>query len=366
MPEYHPPKAPSMAGRAGSVTDKHVSAGDARASASITGAVRRAPGRSGAAEVEAGGTRPAGIASLATALPDQVVGNAPIAARIGVSEDWIPSRTGVRERRHAEPGVTLAGLAAEAGSRALERAGVDPADVDLVLVATLTQDELLPNAAPLVAERVGATGAASIDLGSACTGFVAGLALAAGQVETGRADTVLLIGAELLSRVLDHGDRSTASLFGDGAGAAVITAGGAGRIGPVLLRSDASGADCIRIEHEERAIRMRGQDTFRAAVMRLSESALEACAAGGVRLDDVDLFVFHQANARITRAVGERLGLPTERVVDCIERHGNTSASSVPIALAEAERDGRLRPGARVLVGAFAAGFTWGAGIIEW
>jgi len=309
---------------------------------------------------------PAGIASLATALPDQVVGNAPIAARIGVSEDWIPSRTGIRERRHAEPGVTLAGLAAEAGSRALDRAGAKPPDVDLVLVATLTQDDLLPNAAPLVAERVGAAGAASIDLGSACTGFVAGLALAAGQVETGRAETVLLIGAELLSRVLDHGDRSTAGLFGDGAGAALITAGGAGRIGPVLLRSDASGADCIRIGHEERAIRMRGQDTFRAAVTRLSESALEACAAAGVRLDDIDLFVFHQANARITRAVGERLGLPTERVVDCIERHGNTSASSVPIALAEAERDGRLRPGARVLVGAFAAGFTWGAGIIEW
>ena len=308
----------------------------------------------------------AGIAALATALPAPVVGNGPIAERIGVAEDWIPSRTGVLERRHAEPGVTLAGLAAEAGTSALERAGVPPEDVDLVLVATLTQDELLPNAAPLVAEQVGAAGAASVDLGSACTGFVAGLALAAAQVETGRASTVLLIGAELLSRVLDHEDRSTAGLFGDGAGAAVITAGGPGRIGPVLLRSDASGADCIRIEHDERAIRMRGQDTFRAAVTHLSESAVEACAAAGVGLDDIDLFVFHQANARITRAVGDRLGLPSERVVDCIEHHGNTSASSVPIALAEAERDGRLAPGARVLVGAFAAGFTWGAGVIEW
>lgn len=308
----------------------------------------------------------AGIGSLATALPDQVVANAPIAARIGVAEDWIPSRTGVRERRHAGPGATLAGLAAEAGTRALDRAGVDPSEVDLVLVATLTQDELLPNAAPLVAEQVGASGAASVDLGSACTGFVAGLALAAGQVETGRAERVLLIGAELMSRVLDHDDRSTAGLFGDGAGAALITAGGAGRIGPVLLRSDASGADCIRIEHGERAVRMRGQDTFRAAVTRLSESALEACAAAGIRLDDIDLFIFHQANARITRAVGERLGVPAGRVVDCIERHGNTSASSVPIALTEADREGRLGPGTRVLVGAFAAGFTWGAGVIEW
>jgi len=317
-------------------------------------------------ELATAASRHAGIASIASAVPERIVPNALIAERIGVSDEWIPARTGVRERRHAEDGVTLDGLAAEAGARALERAAVDPSDVDLVLVATFTHDDLLPNAAPLVADRIGAGGAGAIDLGSACTGFVAGLALAAGQVETGRAAVALLVGADLNSRVLDHDDRGTAGLFGDGAGAAVITSNGSGRIGPLLLRSDASGADCIRVGHQDRLLRMRGQDTFRAAVARLSESALEACAAADLSLDEIDLFVFHQANTRITAAVGERLGLRSERVVDCIERYGNTSAASVPIALDEAERAGRLFPGARVLVGAFAAGFTWGAGVLEW
>jgi len=310
--------------------------------------------------------RHAGIASIASAVPDQTVTNEPIAERLGVGEDWIPARTGVHERRHAEEGVTLHGLAAEAGAKALEGAGVDPQDVDLVLVASFTQEDLLPNAAPLVAELVGAPRAGAIDVGAACTGFVAGLDLAAGQVEGGRAQTALLVGAELMSRVLDGDDRSTAGLFGDGAGAAVITAGGSSRIGPILLRSDASGADCVRLAHEDRLIRMRGKDTFKAAVARLSESTLEACEAAGVALEDIDLFVYHQANTRITAAVGERLELRGERVVDCISHYGNTSAASVPIALEEAERDGRLFPGARVLVGAFAAGFTWGAGVVEW
>jgi 3-oxoacyl-[acyl-carrier-protein] synthase-3 len=230
----------------------------------------------------------------------------------------------------------------------------------------MTQDELLPNAAPLVVERLGAGNAGAVDLGSACTGFLSGLALASAQVEAGRAEAVLVIGAELMSRVIDHDDRRTAALFGDGAAAALLTAGGPGAIGPVLLRSDGSGGDCIRASHDDRLLQMRGQDTFRAAVTRLSESTLEACEAAEVALDEIDLFVYHQANARITRAVGERLGLDPERVVDCIERYGNTSAASLPIALTEAERDGRLQRGTRVLVGTFAAGFTWGAGVIEW
>jgi 3-oxoacyl-[acyl-carrier-protein] synthase-3 len=308
----------------------------------------------------------AGIAGLGVALPEQVVANGPIAARVGVDEDWIVTRTGVRERRRARAEETLTAFAADAGAAALASAGVPAHELDLVLVATLTQDELLPNAAPLVAERLGAAPAGAVDLGAACTGFLSGLALACGQVEAGRATAVLVVGAELMSRVVDHDDRRTAALFGDGAGAALVTAGGPGAIGPVLLRSDGTGADCIRASHHDRLVRMRGQDTFRAAVARLSESTLEACAAAELDLDDIDLFVYHQANARITRAVGERLNLAPERVVDCIERYGNTSAASLPIALAEAEGDGRLRRGTRVLVATFAAGFTWGAGVIEW
>jgi 3-oxoacyl-[acyl-carrier-protein] synthase-3 len=310
--------------------------------------------------------RTACVAALGVALPDGVVPNAPIAERLGVDEDWIVSRTGVRERRRADGTEGLTALAARAAERALEVGGATASEVDLVLVATLTQDDLLPNAAPLVAERLGAGRAGAVDLGAACTGFLSGLAIASAQVEAARADAVLVIGADLLSRVLDPDDRRTAALFGDGAGAALVAAGGPGAIGPMLLRSDGSGADCIRASHEERLIRMRGQDTFRAAVARLSECTLEACEAAALGLEEIDLFVYHQANARITRAVGERLGLPADRVVDCIERYGNTSAASLPIALAEAEETGRLRRGARVLVGTFAAGFTWGAGVIEW
>ncbi len=318
------------------------------------------------ASAVSGGTWAAGIASLGVALPEEVVTSRAIAGPLGVDEDWIVSRTGVRERRRAGPGETLTSLAARAGAHALERGELDPREIDLVLVASLTQDDLLPNAAPLVAEWLGASNAGAIDLGAACTGFLSGLSLASAQLESGRAAAVLVIGAELMSRVIDVGDRRTAALFGDGAGAALVTAGGPGRMGPVLLRSDGSGADCIRASHADRLVRMRGQDTFRAAVARLSESTLEACAAAERGLDEIDLFVYHQANARITRAVGERLGLPDERVVDCIERYGNTSAASVPIALAEAEQSGRLRRGMRVLVATFAAGFTWGAGVIEW
>ena len=310
--------------------------------------------------------RTATVAALGTALPAEVVTNASIARHLGVDERWIVTRTGVRERRRARRGEGLTGLAAEAGTRALERAALDADELDLVLVATFTQDDLLPNAAPLVAERLGAVRAGAVDLGAACTGFLTGLVLGSAQLEAGRAETVLLIGAELMSRVTDPDDRRTAALFGDGAGAALLTTGGPGAIGPILLRSDASGAGCIRASHDERLVRMRGQDTFRAAVEHLSQITLEACDAAALGLHEVDLFVYHQANARITRAVGEQLALPAERVVDCIERYGNTSAASLPIALNEAESDGRLYRGARVLVATFAAGFTWGAGVIEW
>ena len=309
----------------------------------------------------------AGIASVAVALPEHAVTSAEIGAPLGVDEDWILTRTGVRERRRVAEGESLVSLAAEAGRRALERAEVPPGDVDLVLVATFTQDDLQPHAAPLVAERVGAGRAGALDVGAACTGFLAGLSLAAGQIEAGRARAVLVVGAELLSRITDYEDRKTAALFGDGAGAAVISAGGPGRIGSILLRSDAEeGADCIWARHDERLLRMRGQDVFRAAVARLTEVTLEAADQAGIPLDDVDLFVYHQANARITAAVGERLGVPRERVVNCIERYGNTSSASLPIALCEAEARGQLRPGANVLLAAFASGFVWGAGMIEW
>ncbi len=308
----------------------------------------------------------AGIAAIASALPDRVVHNDEIAARIGVDGDWIAQRTGILERRHAPEGDTLAELAAKAGGAALERAGIEPADVDLILVATSTPDERVPNAAPLVAERLGAANAGAIDIGAACTGFLSALELAAAATESGRAGVTLVIGAELMSRVLDLDDPRTAGLFGDGAGAAVVVPGGEARIGPVRLRADGAGSRAVTASHEENLVRMDGRATFRAAVQRLSEVSLEVAEAAGVELAEIDLFVYHQANIRILSAVGDRLGLQPERVVDSIARHGNTSAASIPLALDAALADGRLDRGARVLVGAFGAGLTWGGAIIEW
>ena len=326
-----------------------------------------------AAEAARGVTEPktalraAAIAGVGLAVPDRVVGSAEVAERIGVSEDWIVARTGVRERRIAEPDERLSELAAEAGRRALERAGATPTDVDLVLVATIAADELMPNAAPLVAYELGAERAGALDVGAACTGFVSALALASGQVECGRAECALVIGADLCSRLIDGADRGTAAIFADGAGAAVVgPARNGGRLGPVVLGADGAAAAAVRTDHVERVIRMQGHDTFREAVRRLSEATLLALDRAGARVEEVDLFVYHQANARILAAVAERLGLERERVIDCIDRYGNTSAATVPIALAEADAAGLLAPGAKVLLAAFGAGFTWGAGLMTW
>jgi 3-oxoacyl-[acyl-carrier-protein] synthase-3 len=312
-------------------------------------------------------TRAAGIGSVACAVPDTVVRSSEVASRLGVGEDWVVARTGVRERRIAADGERLSQLAAEAGRRALARAGLGPEELDLLLVATMAADELTPNAAPLVAHELGARRAGAFDVGAACTGFLSALAIASGQVESGRAEHVLVIGADILSRLTDHGDRATAALFADGAGA--VVAGpvvGETRIGPIVLGTDATAPGAIRASHAERVIRMQGHETFREAVRCLSQSTLQALERAGLELDEVDLFVFHQANSRILGAVGERLGLDPARVVDCLDRYGNTSAATIPIALADAEACGHLEAGATVLLAAFGAGFTWGAGVIRW
>jgi 3-oxoacyl-[acyl-carrier-protein] synthase-3 len=313
-------------------------------------------------------TRPAAIASLAIAVPDHVVTNATVAEGAGVTEQWIVHRTGVHERRHVTEGQRLQDLATAAGRDALDEAGLAAADVDLVLVATVGADELLPNAAPLVALDLGADSAGAMDVGSACTGFLSALSLAAAQVECGRCEHVLVIGADVLSRFTDPSDRGTAALFADGAGAVVVGAanGGPGLIGHIALHADGAGAHAIRARHDDQIIHMQGHDTFKAAVHRLSESTIEAVDRVGLQLDDIGLFVYHQANARILAAVGERLGIERERVIDCIDRYGNTSSATLPIALADARERGMLEPGMNVLLAAFGAGFTWGAGVIQW
>ena len=307
------------------------------------------------------------IASVAMAVPETVVSNEEIAPRLGVEPGWIAKRTGIHERRAAAPGERLSDIAARAGAAALERAGVEGSELDLVLVGTTTQDEITPNTAPLVAHALDAPRAAAMDVGAACTAFVSALSLAAGQIEAGRARTALVIGIDVLRRFLDLDDKRTAGLFGDGGGAVVLTAGeGPGGVGPIALHSDGSFGRAIHATREESKIRMDGLETFKNAVRRLVEVTEEALEAAGVEAEDIDLFVYHQANARILHAVGEALSLPPERVVHEIADYGNTSAGTIPIALARAAESGRLHDGSRVLLGAFGAGFVWGAGVVEW
>jgi len=283
----------------------------------------------------------------------------------------LPGRSGgggPPPRPVAEPDDRLSDYCARAGAAALGRAGVNAEELDLVIVATLTQDELMPNAAPLVAYALGAHRAGGFDVGAACTGFLSGLAIAAAQIETGRSRWVLVVGADFITRVIDWEDRKTAPLFGDAAGAVVVgpAFGEHGGIGPIVFGADGSHPGAIVIQHSDRKLHMDGPEVYKHAVARMAESTLTAVERAGLTLDDIDLFVYHQANARITKALGERLGLAPERVVDCIENFGNSSAATLPVALATAEADGRLKPGARVLLGAFGAGFTWGGGVIEW
>jgi 3-oxoacyl-[acyl-carrier-protein] synthase-3 len=300
-------------------------------------------------------------------VPETAVASAAIASRLGVDEEWIVRRTGIRSRHIAGPDELLSDHAAEAARRALARAEVAAGDVDLVLVATTTADKVLPNAAPVVAHQLGADRAGAFDVGAACTGFISALAIGFAQIEAGRADCVVVVGADLMSRITDRTDRPTAAVFADGAGAVVLVATGeVGHTGPVVLGADGDGAGHIVVERDEGLIRMRGHETFRAAVARLSEATIEAATGAGVRLAEIDLFVFHQANGRILGAVAERLDLDPDRVVDCIGEYGNTSAATLPLALAFSEQHGLLSAGDRVLLGAFGAGFTWGAAVLEW
>lgn len=310
--------------------------------------------------------RRAGIVGLGGYLPEPAVDSDTIAMRLGVVDGWIQKRTGIHSRRRAQPDARVADLACVAGRLALADADLDAGAIDAVLVATLEADEITPNAAPQVAHALGATGAAAMDIGAACTGFVSALTVGASLIETERADAVLVIGAEILSRHTNPDDRATAGIFGDGAGAIVLSAQDRGGLGRGMFGSDGSGASFITAPRSDGFIRMDGHETFKRAVATLTSNALETVAANELELGDIDLFVFHQANGRIISAVGEALGVDSERVLDAIANVGNTSAASVPLALCEARRRGLLHEGARILLGAVGAGFTWGAVVVEW
>ncbi|MFO7531966.1 MAG: beta-ketoacyl-ACP synthase III [Candidatus Limnocylindrales bacterium] len=315
-------------------------------------------------------------------VPERVLSNADLERMVDTSDEWIRTRTGIRERRVAAPHETTATLGAIAAKRAIATAGLAPDDIDLIVVATLTPDYPMPSTAALVKEAIGNTTAAAFDIAAACSGFVFAYAIADPYVRSGMARHVLVIGAELLTRFLDFKDRGTCILFGDGAGAVVLSASdqdGGGMAGLELTtdpdgaymiwlpsggsRSPASGETARRGEH---FIRMEGRETYRYATRTLAASALSAIGKAGWTPEEVDLFIPHQANVRIIEAVAKGLRLPMDKMVVNIDKYGNTSAASVGIALDEAVREGRVKPGDKLVFVAFGAGFTSGAIALSW
>lgn len=329
------------------------------------------------------------VAGLGAVEPRRVVPNAELAPALGVSDEWIRRRTGIAERRVVDPGTTTGDLACTAGQNALKSARVD--QVDAVLVATSTPDRLSPATAPEVATRIGVNRAAAFDLAAVCSGFVYGLATAAGLIASGVAERVLLIGAETNSYFLQRtpAGRGPAILFGDGAGAVVLRAGDPtepGAVGPFHLASDGSASELIRIDtggSRQRAAAaahrpgespeppsgywsVAGQAVYRAAVAHMTSSSRQVLRRGGRTVADLDRFVAHQANQRILDRVADNLGVPPERRIGNVASTGNTGAASIPLALADACQDGTLRPGHQLLVTAFGGGLTWGSALIAW
>lgn len=306
------------------------------------------------------------ICGIGGALPPTVVSNAELCTRLDTTEEWIRSRTGIAQRHIADVDSSTEDLAVRAAQEALARCG--SGSVQALVLATTTPDRCCPATATTVASRLGLTGVPAFDLAAGCTGFLYGLATAAGFIATRTADSVLVIGADRLSTLPAEGDRTTVPLFGDGAGAVVLRRGHAwedGAVGPVVLGSDGTHAELIRAERPG-ALHMQGAEVFRHAVDRMSSASAQAVAAAGWRMEDVDRLVPHQANARITSFVARRLAVPDDRQLHNVSSVGNTGAASIPLLLTQATGDGRLKAGHRVVLTAFGAGLTWGATTVTW
>lgn len=305
------------------------------------------------------------IAALGMALPERRLTNSEIAPNIGRDESWIEERTGIRERRIAAPDETTATLGATAARRALDAAGLQGDEVDLIICATFTPVWRFPATACLIQDALGSN-AAAFDLNAGCSGFLYGLAQADAAIRAGSARRALVVGSEVLSRITDYTDPKTAILFGDGAGAAVIEATEKEALGPFVLFSDGSRPELLYVSNETGTIQMEGREVYRAAVTGMAESVSRLLADTGTAADEVDLVIAHQANARILDGVAARLGLPGDKMFSNIDRYGNTSSASIPIALAEAQGAGALKDGDLVVLTAFGAGFVWGAGLARW
>ncbi|MEO6203620.1 MAG: beta-ketoacyl-ACP synthase III [Nitrospirales bacterium] len=313
-------------------------------------------------------------------VPKRVLTNADLERMVDTSDTWIIERTGIRERRVVEPGQACSDLAVEAAQRALIAADVAASKIDLILLATCTGDSPLPSTACLIQHRLGATRAAACDISAACCGFIYALAIADAYVKNGMR-YVLVIGSEVMSAITDWTDRNTCVLFGDGAGAVVVGQGTEGSgILSTHLHANGGLSDMIQVpgggsrepaskevlEEKRCFIKMKGNETFKIAVKSMEEATKEALDANKLEMDDIDLFIPHQANMRILNAVGQRLGLAREKLMINLDRFGNTSAASIPLALDQAVQEGRIHKGSVVLLAAFGAGLTWASTVIRW
>jgi 3-oxoacyl-[acyl-carrier-protein] synthase-3 len=312
------------------------------------------------------------IKGTGSALPRNRVSNAELAARVDTSDEWITERTGIKFRHIAEPDETTASLAAEASRKALDAAGMSPSDIDLIIVATATPDQTFPASATIVQHMLGCNGCAAFDVAAVCSGFLYAFSVAESMIRAGSANNALVIGSETFSRILDWEDRATCVLFGDGAGAVVLS-GETGTRGALATRLHADGRhnELLYVDGGPSTtgtvgkLRMKGREVFRHAVTNLTNVLHEALEAAGLAPADVDWVVPHQANARIIDATAKKLGLDPSKVVLTVDQHANTSAASVPLALDVAVRDGRIKSGDIIVLEAMGGGFTWGASVVR-
>ncbi|MFF2907703.1 beta-ketoacyl-ACP synthase III [Paenibacillus sp. NPDC057934] len=325
--------------------------------------------------------RPVGIIGTGKYVPEKILTNSDLEKIVDTNDEWIVSRTGIRERHIAAPHEATSDLAYEASLKALESAGMKAEDLDLIIVATITPDSAFPSTACILQDKLGAKGAAAFDLSAACSGFVYSLATAVGFIQNGMYNNALIIGADTLSRITDYTDRNTCVLFGDGAGAVIIGEVPEGRgfqsfdlgaegSGGDLLKQEAGGsrlpASQSTVEDKKHYIYMNGREVFKFAVRIMGTATERVLTKAGLAKEDVDLFVPHQANIRIIQSAMQRLDLPAEKCVINVDRYANTSAASIPLALVEAAEEGRMKEGDKVLMVGFGGGLTWGASVLVW
>ncbi len=315
-----------------------------------------------------------GITGLGVHVPEQVFTNKDLEQYVDTTDEWIVERTGIRERRFATKEEALTDIAAPAAIAAMANAGADPASIDLIVVATVTPDMMFPTSAALLADSLGMPDAAAYDLLAGCTGFMYGVAQAYSMVSSGLSKRALVVGGDVLSKILDWHDRSTLVLFGDGAGAVVVEPVEEGGFLGFELGADGGGGENLWLpgsgsryfEDGDKLVKMNGREVFKFATRVMVSSAQKVLDECGLTVDDIDVYVPHQANKRIIDHAAGKLGIPEEKVVVNVDRYGNTSSGSIPLALADAAADGRLREGELVLMTGMGAGLTWGSALIEW